>query len=66
MNTTHTAELATKITGASICADCLTNKLGPRWQANNTLGRLSRGLTTATRVARCDNCLRTTVVHRVG
>ena len=66
MNTIATSELAAKSTGASLCADCITNTLGPRWQANNTLGRLSRGLTTATKVARCDNCLRTTVVHRIG
>ena len=64
MNTTDTSELATKITGASICADCLTNKLGPRWQANNTLGRLGKGLTT--KVARCGNCLKQTVVYRFG
>ena len=66
MNTTDTAELATTGTGASICADCLTNKLGPRWQANNTLGRLGKGLTTTTKVARCDHCLKQTVVHRIG
>ena len=62
-----TAKLVAMISRATVCADCITNRLrAPPRQVHDALARISKGLKITTRVARCDNCLKQTVVYRIG
>ena len=62
-----TSKLVAIIARATVCADCITNRLGaPPRQAQETLARISTGLKITTRVARCGTCSRQTVVYRIG
>ena len=61
------AEIFGLITEASLCGDCIAHKVGaPRWQVENTLRRLGSIMKITTRVDRCDECLKMSVVHRLG
>lgn len=51
----------------SVCGDCIARKAGvPRGQVDGTLKRLTHTVKITTKVARCDSCLKTSVVHRLG
>jgi hypothetical protein len=62
-----TPALAATPTGAAICADCLTNRLGAtRRQAQDIFARLAPGLTITSKIGRCDSCLKRAAVRRIG
>jgi hypothetical protein len=51
----------------SVCGDCIARKAGiPRGQVDDTLKRLTHTVKLTSTVARCDSCLKTSVVHRLG
>jgi hypothetical protein len=59
--------LASLITDASLCGDCIARKAGiPRWRVDDAMSRVGRVIQTIAAISRCDACLKETVVHRLG
>lgn len=59
--------IASLITGASLCGDCIAHKAGvPRWQVDDSVTHIGGTVKVTSQIERCNGCLRTTVVHRLG
>jgi hypothetical protein len=55
------------ITAAVVCADCIASKVGLAvTRVDEVLIHIRKTVAVTSRVARCDSCLKTTVVHRLG
>ena len=52
------------ITEVAVCGDCIAYKAGiTHWRVGEALNRIRGIVQIDTKVARCDACLKTTVVH---
>jgi hypothetical protein len=61
------ALIAAALTKVALCGDCIARKVGvPVSRLNGTLDRLTLSVKVTNGVARCDACLKQTVVHRLG
>jgi hypothetical protein len=59
--------IASVLGGASLCGDCIARKTGiARARVDEALERIGRSLALPTANGRCDACLKTTAVHRLG
>ena len=55
------------ITGRSLCAQCIVRKTGvPAVRVDDVLVRFGHVIRATTGVAACEECGRSTVVHRLG
>jgi hypothetical protein len=58
---------ATLSRDASLCVDCLARMTGvPRSKMSDVVRHLRKTVKVSSKVARCDSCLKQTVVHRLG
>ena len=61
------AEITALISTATLCADCLAQKIGVDVRrVREVLNQVAESVTITTRPGRCDSCLKQTVVHRLG
>ena len=59
--------IGSAITEASLCGDCLARKTGiPRGQVRDSVTRTAGTGKVNSRIDRCDACLKTAVVYRLG
>jgi hypothetical protein len=59
--------IASLIGDASLCGDCLARKTGiPLRQVGNSVTRIRGTMKVTSKIARCDGCLKATVVYRLG
>ena len=55
------------IASEALCSDCIAHRTGLKpWQAENAIPSIGKTLTIDSRMAKCQACLKRTIVHRLS